>query len=105
MTTDSDDKLKTPGADATIQDLLRYANQSGYSGLSDAQIEQILQYRANVLAQQTMLKQVEEQLRSQHEQMMQLAAQQARDASAALESALTLHPTFEVVSTDEQTQA
>lgn len=102
MTTDTSE---LPSADATLSDLLKWTADHGYAGLSDEQIERVIEYRANVLAQSEQLKTLADQMAVQHEQVMQQAAQVASDMQASLVSAIQLRPNFEVVSDNEQAQA
>lgn len=94
-----------PASDATIQDLLAWVNSYGYTGLTDAQIEQVVEYRAEVLAQSEALQQLAQQQQQNHEQLLQQNQQIAQDMADALNAALQLHPNFEVVTDNEQTQA
>lgn len=87
-----------PSSDATVQQLLSWVGEHGYSGLTDAQIQLVVEYRAEVLAQGEALRQQAEQMRQQHEELLSQARQAASEAQGALARALSSAPTFEEVS-------
>lgn len=97
MTTDTDETREAPGSDATIQQLLSWVGSHGYSGLTDAQIEQVVAYRAQVIAQGAEARQRSEQLRQQHERQLRQAELLAQEMRDSLTRAQQLRPAFEVV--------
>lgn len=96
MTTDS--SVLVPREGASLADLLEYVRDNGYQGLSDAQIDQVVEYRAETKATQTALVEMARQLISQGEQLQADARAAAERAQASFERACQTVPAFKEVS-------